>query len=125
MPTGQPHPPSTGGIVAPNFLSVEEAVGNVTFPISKRDLLDQVGDATVLLNGRNVDLHDLVRDLNDDFFESEEAFHDALEIEYGATVMSEPEPLPTGPMESEQSRTGEGATGSPSDYFMKNPNKEE
>lgn len=76
------HPPSPGGIVQPNFHGVEEALDGVTFPISKRDLLDQVGEATAFVHGRNVDLHVLIKDLHDDFFEDEEEFRRALESQY-------------------------------------------
>lgn len=76
------HPPSPGGIVQPNFHGVEEIIGNVTFPISKKDLLDQVGDATAVVHGRNVDLHEFIKDLRDDFFENEDEFRAALESQY-------------------------------------------
>ena len=76
------HPPTPGPFVQPNFAPVMEAVGTVTFPISKRELLDQVGDDTVLLQGRNVALHDLIKDIHDDHFASESEFLDALENEY-------------------------------------------
>jgi hypothetical protein len=38
---------------------------------------------TVIVGGRNVDLRTLVRDLNDDYFESADEFHEALETTYG------------------------------------------
>lgn len=84
MARDRPHPPVPGPMVQPNFLAVEEALGDVTFPISKRELMDSVRDRTVIFDGRNVDLRDLVRDLRDDFFDSEEEFHDALSTAFGA-----------------------------------------
>ena len=115
-----PPPPAPGPVVAPNFLMVEEAVGNVTFPISKRELMEMLGDGTVLFNGRNVDLHDLIRDLNDDFFESEEEFRSALEMQYGLVGGDgevEPTPTPTGPKSTWQSGAGPGAAGGPDEYM--------
>lgn len=77
-------PPMPGPIVQPNFLSVEEAVRHVPFPISKKDLLEQIDDeASALLGGRNVDLRDIIKDLRDDFFATEDEFREALEREYG------------------------------------------
>lgn len=123
MASGRSPPPPPGPMVTPNFLMVEEAVGNVTFPISKRELMEQLGDGTTLFNGRNVDLHDLVRDLNDDFFESEDEFRSALEREYAGLLSSggdevvEPTPTPTGPMSTWQSATGPGAAAGPDEYM--------
>lgn len=77
-----PHPPPPGDIVTPNFLAVEEALGSVTFPITKGDLLEFVGDGTALLGGRNVDLRTIILGLNDDVFEDEESFREALERRY-------------------------------------------
>lgn len=112
------HPPVPGPFVQPNFLSIEEALGDVTFPISKRDLLDQVRDATALYAGENVDLADFISDLRDDFFESEEALHAALESRLGAT---DDEAIyagttPTGPQESWQTREGPGDAASRDSY---------
>lgn len=79
------HPPPPGDIVQPDLNAIEEALRDVTFPISKRDLLEQIGeDETIVLGGRNVDLRDLVRDLNDDFFDSEDEFRTVLENALGA-----------------------------------------
>ena len=103
-------------MVTPNFLMVEEAVGNVTFPISKRELMEHLGDGTTLFNGRNVDLHDLVRDLNDDYFESEDEFRTALELQYGGLLAgedSEPPAVATGPKSTWQSETGPGGAAGP------------
>jgi hypothetical protein len=78
------HPPAPGPIVQPNLAAIESAVRDVTFPISKRDLLDQIGEGeTVVIGGRNVDLRTLVRDLPDDFFESEDEFRSELEEQLG------------------------------------------
>jgi hypothetical protein len=97
---------------------VEEAVGNVTFPISKRELMDMIGEGTVIFNGRNADLHDIIRDLNDDFFESEDEFRTALEMQYAGVLADESEPaaLPTGPASAWQAGTGPGATAGPDEY---------
>lgn len=73
-----------GPTIRPNFMPVMEAISNVTFPISKRDLLEQVGDETVLLRGRNLSLHDLIKDIHDDAFDSDGEFLAALESQYGA-----------------------------------------
>ncbi len=72
-------PPAPGPLMQPHHAAVEEAVQDVTFPISKRELMQQVADKTALVNGRNVDMRELVRDLNDDFFESEDEFREALD----------------------------------------------
>lgn len=110
-------PPMPGPIVQPNFLAVMEAVHSVTFPISKRELIEQVGDGTVLFQGRNVDLHELIKDIHDDYFESEEELRDALERSYGAhDAEAEGGALPTGPRESWQARVGPGESGGPSAY---------
>lgn len=113
MPTDRPHhPPAPGGVVTPNFLAVEEAVGNVTFPISKREMMETLGGSTVLFNGRNHDLHDLVRDLNDDYFDSEAEFRAALEAEYSGLLnedaMVDPVPMPTGAQRDWQTDSGTG-----------------
>lgn len=111
------HPPVPGGIVTPNFLGVMEALSTITFPISKRDLLEQVGEGTVILRGRNVALHDLVKDLHDDFFESEDELRTVLEQEMGLAPEDVAETegvLPTGPRDSWQSRVGPGDTAAPS-----------
>jgi hypothetical protein len=112
------HPPTPGPVVQPNFLAVFEALGDVTFPISKRDLLEQVGDGTVVLEGRNVELHTLIKDIHDDFFDDEAELQAAFERHYAG----EPEDIPTGgleggvlpsgPQESWQSRQGPGDSGS-------------
>lgn len=88
------HPPAPGGFVTPNLSAIEEAIRPVTFPISKRDLLDQLADEdTVVLNGRNLDLRTLVKDLHDDFFDNEDEFRSALESEYGALAGRDAEVL--------------------------------
>lgn len=120
MPTGQsPRPPPPGPFVAPNFLPIEEAVAGVTFPVSKRELLEMVADGTVIFNGRNVDLQEIIADLNDDFFEDEEEFRVALENKYGAPTGEEnvPGPTPTGPMSTWQSEAGPGAAAGPDEYL--------
>jgi hypothetical protein len=106
-------------MVAPNFLMVEEAVGNVTFPISKRELMEMIGDGTVIFNGRNVDLHDIIRDLNDDFFESEDEFRAALEVQYAGILGDDGEPaaLPTGPTSTWQAAMGPGAAAGPDEHM--------
>lgn len=77
-------PPMPGPIVQSNFLGVEDAIRHVPFPISKRDLLEQIDEeSSALLGGRNVELRSLVKDLRDDFFDSEDEFREALEREYG------------------------------------------
>jgi hypothetical protein len=81
------HPPRPGRFVQPNVSAIENALRDITFPISKRDMLDQIGDEdTVIVGNRNVDLHTLVRDLNDDFFATEDEFRIALEDTYGERV---------------------------------------
>lgn len=68
----------------PNLVAIEDALRDVTFPIGKRELMDQLDDErTVIVGGRNVDLRTLVRDLPDDYFESEEEFRGLLEDAYG------------------------------------------
>ena len=112
------HPPAPGDIVTPNFLAVEEALGNVTFPIWKRDLLAQVNEGQVILNGRNIDLDELIAQLPSDYFESERDVLNALEDVYGATVNdSDPEPLPSGPPSGWQADVGPGNSGDASAYF--------
>lgn len=117
-----PRPPAPGPLVSPNFLAIEEAVANVTFPISKRELMDQMGDGTAIFNGSNVDLHDLIRDLNDDFFESEDEFRVALEMEYAGILRGAeetedvPAALPTGPQTTWQADVGPGAAGGSDEY---------
>ena len=88
------HPPAPGPFVEPNLEAIEEAIRSVTFPISKRDMMDQIADEdTVVLNGRNVDLRTLVKDLPDDFFDSEDEFRRAVEATYGTLLESPPELL--------------------------------
>lgn len=113
------HPPVPGPVVQPNFLSIVEALGDVTFPISKRDLLDQVRDGTALYAGRNVDLADVVSDLHDDFFDSEEELRSALEQRFGATDDNEEfaGTLPTGSQETWQTRVGPGDAAGKSSYI--------
>lgn len=119
MPAPDVRPPLPGPIVQPNFLAVMEAMHSVSFPISKRELIDQVGDGTVVFQGRNVDLHELIKDVHDDYFESEEELRSALERSYGAHEEPEAESgvLPSGPRESWQSRVGRGDSGGPSSYL--------
>lgn len=93
-----PRPPNPGGFVRPNVTIIEEALRDVTFPISKRELMDRISDGrTVVLNGRNVDLRTLVRDLNDDFFESDQEFREVLEIAYADIDRLEADDLPMPP----------------------------
>jgi len=74
------HPPAPGPMVEPNVNAIENALRDITFPISKRDMLDQIGEEeTVVLAGRNVELREIVRDLHDDFFESEDEFRTELQ----------------------------------------------
>lgn len=88
------HPPAPGPFVEPNVEAIEEAIRAVTFPISKRDMLDQIADEdTVVMNGRNVDLRTLVKDLPDDFFDNEDEFRRAVEETYGAMLDHPPELL--------------------------------
>lgn len=112
------HPPTPGPIVQPNFLAIMEAI-DVPFPISKRELIEEVEDDTVLLGGRNVSLHDVIKDIHDDYFESESEFLDALENHYStlgdheAQAETEAARLPNdGPMELRGGRDlgDEGAT---------------
>ncbi|GEM_PF-6048351 len=115
------HPPVPGPLVMPNFLAVEEALGDVTFPIAKRDLLDIIGAGdeapTALLGGRNVDLADLVAELSEDYFESEEDFRAAMERRFAALPNDpDPEPLPTGPQSGWQADAGPGAAGGADEY---------
>lgn len=116
-----PHPPAPGGVVTPNLSAVMEAVGNVTFPISKRELMDTLGESTVLFNGKNVDLHDLVRDLNDDYFESESEFRVALEDQYAGLLLEDldldPVPLPTGAQRDWQTDVGPGTLAGARDHL--------
>jgi len=79
MPASDAHPPMPGPIVQPNLLAVMEAVSSVTFPISKRELIERVGEGTVLFGGRNVDLHDLIKEVHDDYFDNEEELREAIE----------------------------------------------
>lgn len=58
-------------------------MSGVTFPISKRELMLEVGEETTIFQGKNASLHDLIRDLADDYFDSEDELHDALEACYG------------------------------------------
>jgi len=110
-----PPPPTPGPILTPNFLAVEEALGTITFPISRRDLLDVLlaedESPTALLNGRNVDLADLVAELNEDFFDTEDDFRSALETRFARGEEADPEPLPTGPPSGWQADVGPGVSG--------------
>jgi len=105
MPEKSRPPPAPGPVVRPNLAAIEEAVRDVTFPISRRDLVEQIReDDSVILAGRNVDLRSLVRSIADDFFETEDEFRDALERAYaddteGAEAIVLPFP-PTGFPES-------------------------
>lgn len=101
MPNG--HPPIPGPMVQPNYLPVEEALAHVTFPISKKDLLAQVGDTTVLFDGRNVDLQEMVAQLHDDFFDSEEELHAALEVAFPVPE-DERESVPLAPGERAEAK---------------------
>lgn len=75
-------PPTPGRFTEPNFLAIEEAVARATFPISKIELMREVDGATVLVNGSNRDLRELVKDLHDDHFDNIEEFHAALEAAF-------------------------------------------
>lgn len=92
------HPPTPGPFVQPNSLPVMEAMGGVPFPISKRELIEEVGDRTVLIDGRNVSLHDLIKEIHDDYFETEAEFVAALEDQSWA--VTETESLPPAGLES-------------------------
>lgn len=70
-----------------------EGVGGAVFPISKRELLDQVGEDTVVFEGRNVALHDLIKEVHDDFFDNEEELLTALETIFVPTA-EETDPRP-------------------------------
>lgn len=86
------HPPAPGPFVEPNLEAIEEAIRAITFPISKRDMLDQIADEdTVVLNGRNLDLRTLVKDIPDDFFDDENEFRRAVEQTYGGLLDSAPD----------------------------------
>lgn len=115
------HPPTPGPFVRPNFLAVMEAVGSVTFPISKRELIDHVGEGTVLLQGRNVALHDLIKDIHDDHFESEDEFLAAIETEYTTRAAgfeeTDASALPTGPGSTWQTRAGPGDAAGPESFI--------
>lgn len=106
-------PPTPGPFVQPNYLAVMEAVTTVAFPISKRELLDQLGDETVILQGRNVSLHDLIKDVHDDYFDSEEELLGAIESEYTAPGTDETEggALHRTPKESWESRIDDRVDG--------------
>ena len=117
MPAPDAHPPVPGPILTPNFLAVMEAVGEVTFPISKRELVDQIDGGTVLFQGRNVDLHEMLKDIHDDFFDNEAELLAALERQYGPTDEVDGGVLPTGPDESFQSRVGPGDSASPGSHL--------
>ena len=108
------HPPTPGPFVQPNFLAVMEAVGDVAFPISKRELIEQVGDDTVLFQGRNVALHDLIKDIHDDYFDSEDELLAAMETEYARPDEAEADGgvLPAGPQEPWRSRADLGEAAS-------------
>lgn len=87
-------PPAPGGFVLPNVNAIEDALRTVTFPISKHELLDEIDEGeTVVMEGRNVELRELVRDLHDDVFESEDEFRTRLEDEYGHRASGESLPL--------------------------------
>lgn len=115
MPSARP--PAPGPIVSPNYLSLAEAVGDITFPISKRELVERVGDGTALFQGRNVDLSEVLGDLDDDYFDSEEELQGALERRYGALDDPDGGQLGTGSPESYQSTVGPGDTASPGSYL--------
>lgn len=95
------HPPAPGPTVQPNFLPVMEAVVDVSFPISKRDLLDQVGTGTVLFQGRNVSLRDIVKGIHDDEFDTDAEFLDALARHYSVTDEEELALLDRGNLEDQ------------------------
>jgi hypothetical protein len=77
-------PPTPGPFVEPNVKAIEDAVRDVTFPISKRELIERIDEEqTIIVRGRNVDLREIVRNLRDDYFESEAEFRSELEDQYG------------------------------------------
>ncbi|HUR68854.1 MAG TPA: hypothetical protein VM370_06365 [Candidatus Thermoplasmatota archaeon] len=100
------HPPAPGPVVQPNFLPVMEALGDVTFPIAKSELLEQVEGGTVLFQGRNVDLRDLLKEVHDDFFDSEEELEGALERLYAPSETDADAEPPISPLASAQRPTG-------------------
>ena len=85
MPGKPPtHPPVPGPVVQPNLTAIEDMMRDITFPISRRDLIEQISEEdTVILQGRNVELRSLVRQLHDDFFETEDEFRSELETALG------------------------------------------
>lgn len=111
------HPPVPGPTVQPNFLAIMEALASVAFPISKQELLQEIGDATVIFRGRNAELHDIIKDLHDDAFASENEFLDALTDLYTSTLDEDPPlteggVLPSGPGDSWQAKVGRGDSAS-------------
>ena len=111
------HPPSPGPTVQPNFAAIMEAVAGVQFPITKAELLREVGEETVIFQGSNVALHDLIKEIHDDAFESDAEFLDALSDIYatthdGQTASTEGGVLPSGPPDSWQTKVGQGDSAS-------------
>ncbi|HET6405561.1 MAG TPA: hypothetical protein VFH78_13025 [Candidatus Thermoplasmatota archaeon] len=116
------HPPTPGPFVQPNFAAVMEALGTVTFPISKRELLEMMGDGTVILDGRNMSLHDLIKDIHDDYFDSEAEFLSALEMEHATLAGGETSgEMPTGAQDSWHTRVGRGDVAGASSYLEPPP----
>lgn len=64
-------------------LRLETAFGDIDFPVSKRELEEAVDGRTVIFHGKNHDLRDLVRNVPDDAFDTEEELLDALLALYG------------------------------------------
>lgn len=83
MPDGHRGPPAPGPLIDPNIEAIVRAVDRFTFPMSKREMLERLDDSeTVIVNGRNVEVRTLVRDLNDDYFEDEGEFREAVRLQY-------------------------------------------
>lgn len=82
-------PPAPRRFAQPSFLAIEEALRNVPFPISKAELVAELEDETVLVAGENRDLAQIIRDLHDDFFDTEEEVHLALERSFRAAFDGE------------------------------------
>lgn len=76
------HPPLPGPIVRPNLLPLMEALAAVEFPITKDRLMSEVEDLTVMIAGRTVDLRDIIREVHDDAFATEDELATALENIY-------------------------------------------
>jgi hypothetical protein len=69
------------------------------------------------VNGRNVDLLDVVAEMGQDWFETEDDFRSALEQRFGIAEDPDPEPLPSGPQSGWQADVGPGASGGAEEYI--------